>query len=90
MGEAAGKVARQLAFANARGLSVAVLLGAGELAEGTVSIKDLRAGSEARAGIAERDAYRLAGTAGQQTVPRSRMAETVTRLLRANGAPGRP
>lgn len=85
VGEGVGKVTRQLAFANARGLSVAVLLGAGELAEGTVSIKDLRAGSEARAGIAERDAYRSAGTMGQQTVPRSQMVETITRLLRENG-----
>ena len=81
VGEAVGKVARQLAYANARGMSVAVLLGEGELAEGTVSIKDLRTGSEAREGITSREAYRSAGTVGQQTVPRQEMADAVKRLL---------
>lgn len=84
VGEARGKVARQLAFANARGMSVAVLLGEGELAENQVSIKDLRFGSEAREGIADRDTYRSAGTVGQQTVPRSELAATVRRLLASN------
>jgi histidyl-tRNA synthetase len=85
VGEAMGRVARQLAFANTRGMSVAVLLGQGELATGTVSIKDLRAGSEAREGIADREAYRSAGTAGQLTVPREEMVETVRRMLDGDG-----
>lgn len=81
VGDAMGKVARQLSFANARAMSVAVLVGAGELAAGTVSIKDLRVGSEARESITDREAYRSAGTVGQQTVPRSQMVETIKRLL---------
>lgn len=81
VGEAVGKVARQLAYANARGMSVAVLLGEGELAQGMVSIKDLGEGSEAREGISSREAYRSAGTVGQQRVARRDMAETVRRLL---------
>ncbi len=87
VGDAMGKVAKQLAFANARRMSVAVLLGEGELAEGVVSIKDLREGNMARAGITEREAYRSAGTVGQQTVPRSAVAETVKRLLATDSEP---
>jgi|SRR5580658_1832174 histidyl-tRNA synthetase len=81
VGEATGKVKRQLAFANARGMSVAVLLGAGELAQGAVSIKDLRTGSEAREGIADREEYRSAGTVGQKTVPRTELVDTVRQVL---------
>ena len=66
-------------------MSLAVLLGEGELADGTVSIKDLRTGSEAREGITSREAYRSAGTVGQQTVPRQEMADAVKRLLGIDG-----
>ena len=85
VGDAMGKVARQLAFANARGISVAILLGEGEFTKGLVSIKDLREGSHTREGITEREAYRSAGTLGQQTVPRAEMAQAVKRLLSADG-----
>lgn len=81
VGDALGKVARQLSYANARGMSVAVLLGEDELVSGTVSIKDLRVGSEAREKIADRQQYRSAGTVGQQTVPRPDMVLAVKRLL---------
>jgi histidyl-tRNA synthetase len=89
VGDAMGKVGRQLAFANARGMSVAVLLGEGELAQGVVAVKDLQEGSEVRDGISEREEYRAAGTAGQQTVPRRELVAAVGRLLEsANGKLG--
>jgi histidyl-tRNA synthetase len=83
LGDAMGKVGRQLGYANARGLSVAVLVGASELAQGTAAVKDLREGSGARAGLAEHDEYLAAGTAGQQTVRRGELVATVRRLLAA-------
>ncbi len=81
VGEAVGRVARQLAYANSRGLGVAVLLGEGELAAGTVTIKDLREGDEARRNIAGNEEYRSAATAGQQTVARADMLPTVRALV---------
>jgi histidyl-tRNA synthetase len=81
LGPAAGKVGRQLSWANARNMSVAVLLGESELADGTVAVKDLGAGAKARAGIAEHDAYRDAGSAGQRVVPRDELVPAVRGLL---------
>lgn len=81
LGTAEGKVARQLSFANARNMSVAVLIGDGEVAANTASVKDLREGQQAREDIQEREDYRAAGTTGQRTVPRSELATTVAALL---------
>ena len=81
LGDAMGKVGRQLAFANARGMSAAILLGEEELANGTVSIKDLREGGRAREGIAEHSSYLSAGTTGQQTVGRAELVAAVRQVL---------
>jgi histidyl-tRNA synthetase len=81
LGPAAGKVGRQLSWANARQMGVAVLLGEAELADGTVTVKDLGAGARARAGIAGHDAYVDAGAAGQRVVQREELVQTVRGLL---------
>ena len=71
----------QLSNANARQIPIAVILGEDELKAGNVSIKDLRAGMEARAGIQDREEFRKAGKAGQVTVPRADLLKTVKQLL---------
>ena len=87
LGPAAGKVGRQLSWANARRMSVAVLLGEAELQDGAVAVKDLRAGAEARADIAEHGAYREAGSAGQRVVRRDELVATVRGLLAGRDGP---
>jgi len=74
-------VKNQLAYGNAREIPVAVLLGEDELKAGKISIKDLRAGRDARAEIKDREEYRKAGQAGQVTVDRAKLVETVRGLL---------
>jgi histidyl-tRNA synthetase len=81
VGEAVGKVGRQLAYANARQLAVAVLLGEEELRSGTVTVKDLREGDEARRDIAGNVEYRQAGSVGQRTVAREELIVTVREML---------
>jgi histidyl-tRNA synthetase len=71
----------QLSIANARQIPVAVILGEDELKAGSVSIKNLRAGMEARAGIQDREEFRKAGKTGQVTVPRSDFVKTVKAML---------
>jgi histidyl-tRNA synthetase len=71
----------QLAVANAKQIPVAVILGEDELKAGNVSVKDLRAGMEARAGIQDREEYRKAGKTGQVTIPRSDLVKTVKQML---------
>jgi histidyl-tRNA synthetase len=78
VGDAMGEVARQLAYANSRGMGVAVLLGETELKTGTVSIMDLREGDDRQD---ENDEYRSAGSAGQQTVSRADLLPTVRAML---------
>jgi len=75
------QMGNQLSHADHYGIPVAVIIGEDELANGVVSIKDLRAGKEAREGIEAREAYRQAGKMGQESVPREEMAATVGRLL---------
>lgn len=75
------QMGNQLSHADHYGIPVAVILGEDELAQGQISIKDLRAGKELREDITDRDAYREAGKAGQTTVPRADMAATVKTLL---------
>lgn len=75
------QMGNQLSHADHYGIPIAVIIGEDELAQGVVSIKDLREGKEARANIADREAYREAGKAGQQTVARSAMVVCVRRLL---------
>ncbi len=75
------QMGNQLSHADHYGIPVAVIIGEDELANGIVSIKDLRAGKEAREGIDEREAYRQAGKTGQKSVSRTEMAATVKRML---------
>jgi histidyl-tRNA synthetase len=81
VGESVGRVGKQLAHANAQGFRAAVMIGANELRDGTVTVKDLRAGNEVRAGITDNAEFRSAGSAGQQTVARTRLAAVVASTL---------
>ncbi len=71
----------QMAFANRRGIPVAIILGEDELKAGTVSVKDLKAGLEKRTALQDREAFRSAGKSGQLTVPRSQLIQTVRQIL---------
>jgi histidyl-tRNA synthetase len=81
VGEAAGKVGKQLAYANAQGFAVAVMIGGKEVDDDSVTVKDLRAGAESRAGITDNAEFRKQGAAGQQTVPRAALVDTVQGIL---------
>ncbi|MCE0539611.1 histidine--tRNA ligase [Kineosporia rhizophila] len=81
VGESVGKVGKQLAYANAQGFAVAVMAGGKEIEAGTVTIKDLQAGSESRAQIADNSEYRAAKSAGQLTVARSELVSTVQQIV---------
>jgi len=72
---------KQLSAANARQIPVAVIAGEDELKAGTVSVKDLRAGLQARAGIQDHKEFKQAGKAGQVTVPRGELVATVKGML---------
>ncbi len=80
-GKKKASITDQLSHANSRGVPVAVIAGSDEFDRGEVSIKDLRAGAAAREGIADREAYREAGKAGQRTIPRQDMIAEVRALL---------
>jgi histidyl-tRNA synthetase len=71
----------QLSIANAKEVPVAVIVGEDELKAGQVSIKDLRAGMQARAGIQDREQYRKSGKAGQVSVPRGELVSTIKQML---------
>jgi histidyl-tRNA synthetase len=71
----------QLSLANARQVPVAVILGEDELKAGTISVKDLRAGMQARVGIKDHGEYKKSGKSGQVTVPRADLVKTVKQLL---------
>ncbi len=75
------QMSNQLAHADHCGIPVAVIIGEDELANGVVSVKDLRAGKVQREGIQDHDAYREAGKAGQVTVARSDLVAAVRALL---------
>ncbi|HOJ34030.1 MAG TPA: histidine--tRNA ligase [Candidatus Hydrogenedentes bacterium] len=74
-------MSNQLSHADWYSIPVAVILGEDEVAQGLVSIKDLREGKTKRAEIADRDAYREAGKTGQITVARKDMITEVQKLL---------
>ena len=71
----------KLALANARVIPVAVILGESELAQGQVNVKDLRAGLDQRKDLQDREEFRKAGKAGQVTVERKKLVETVQQIL---------
>jgi histidyl-tRNA synthetase len=82
VGESVGKVGKQLAYANAQGFRAAVMIGSNELRDDTVTVKDLRAGIEARSAITDNSDFRKAGKSGQQVVPRSELVATVSSVIR--------
>ncbi|NLN93913.1 MAG: histidine--tRNA ligase [Candidatus Hydrogenedens sp.] len=71
----------QLSNADRYEIPVAVILGEDELQRDEVSIKNLIQGKEMRQDITDRDAYRQAGTAAQQTVPRKEMITVIRTML---------
>lgn len=79
----AGKTSmkNQLSAANAKDIPIAVIMGEDELKAGTVSVKDLRAGKEARAAIQDRGEYTKAGKSGQVTIQRSELVQKVSEML---------
>jgi histidyl-tRNA synthetase len=85
VGDFVGKVGKQLAYANAQGFAAAVMIGAKELEAGTVTVKDLHAGNQARAAITDNKDFRSAGSSGQQVVARDELVTTVLAIV--NGTP---
>jgi histidyl-tRNA synthetase len=83
VGDAVGKVGKQMAYANAQGFQAAVMIGSNELRDETVTVKDLRAGIEARAEITDNKDFRSAGSAGQQTVSRTDLVAVVRSIVSA-------
>jgi histidyl-tRNA synthetase len=81
VGEAMGALTRQLAYANARNMTVAVIIGRNEAKQGAVAVKDLRVGDAARRDITDNVEYRRAGSVGQKVVPREALVETVREML---------
>ena len=82
-GLAKANMKAQLAYANAAGIPVAVIIGEDELKNGVVSIKDLNAGMTQRTDIQDREEYRKAGKSGQHTVPRGDLVKVVREILAA-------
>ncbi len=81
LGESGTSVRNQLSFANANGISIAVILGEDELKNNQVSIKDLKAGMEGRVDIKDHEQYRKAGKAGQITVKREEWVQSIKNML---------
>ena len=71
----------QLAFANAKGVPLAVIVGEDEIKSGTVSIKNLVIGKEARAGVTDHVEYKKQARAGQFTAQRTNLVTTVKEQL---------
>ena len=83
LGKPGASVAEQLSYANEHSIGVAIILGPDEVANQTVSLKDLVFGKKAREGAADREEYRRSGTKGQVTVARDKMVETLREILAA-------
>lgn len=71
---------KQLKYADATDIPLAVLYGSNEKEQGTVTIKDMIAGRERAKPVADRKEY-LAQRAGQVNVPRTELVETIRRML---------
>jgi histidyl-tRNA synthetase len=78
----AKKFGDQLKYADKRGARLAIIEGADEIANGTVTIKDLAAGAEMAKSVETRAEY-LSARQAQRTVPRGQLIETVKRILGA-------
>lgn len=75
------QMGQQLSHADHYGIPVAIIIGEDELAQGVVSVKDLRKGKEDRQDIHDREAYRLAGKTGQVAVSRAEVAPVTLAML---------
>jgi histidyl-tRNA synthetase len=74
------KFGDQLKYADRRGARLAIIEGADEVANGTVTIKDLAAGAEMARSVETRAEY-LSARQAQLTIPRGSLAGEVRRLL---------
>jgi histidyl-tRNA synthetase len=83
-GQQATSVRDQLSFANAKGIPIALILGEDELKSGQISVKDLKAGMQQRAGLSDRNQYLKAGRVGQVTVTRDKLVQVVKDMLGGN------
>jgi histidyl-tRNA synthetase len=70
----------QMKYADRRDAPLTVIQGGDEKAKGVVQIKDMRAGKELAAGVADHDAYRDARL-GQEEVSEGDLVEAVNRML---------
>ena len=70
----------QMKYADRRLSPAAVMLGEDELAQGTVTIKDLDLGRELAKGIKDNEAWR-AERPGQVTVPRAELVQRIRAIL---------
>ena len=70
----------QMKYADRRDAPLAIIQGGDEKAKGVVQIKDMRAGKELAADMADHDAYREARP-GQEEVAEADLVEAVNRLL---------
>jgi histidyl-tRNA synthetase len=71
---------KQLKYADQYDVPLAILYGSNEKEQGLVTIKDMVAGRELLKPTADRKEY-LAQRAGQVTVPRAELVETIRRML---------
>ena len=71
---------KQLKYADQYDIPLAILYGSNEKEQGQVTIKDLVAGRERMKPTADRKEY-LAQRAGQVTVPRNELVETIHKML---------
>jgi histidyl-tRNA synthetase len=72
----------QMKYADRRLSPAAVIMGGNELAEGTVTVKDLDLGRELAAGVSDNEQWR-AERPGQVTVPRADLVATVRKVIGA-------
>jgi histidyl-tRNA synthetase len=70
----------QMKYADKRDAPLVVIQGGDEKAKGIIQIKDMRAGKDLAAGVADHDAYREARL-GQEEVPEGDLVEAVNRML---------
>jgi len=81
LGEPGATVSQQLAYANEKGVPVAILLGPDEIESDTVAIKDLIVGKKERSDVEDREQFRSLGRVGQVSVARQDMIATLHRML---------
>jgi histidyl-tRNA synthetase len=71
---------KQLKYADEYDIPIAILYGSNEKDQGLVTIKDMVAGREQAKPVADRKEY-LAQRAGQVTIPRGELVETLRKML---------